>query len=151
MIMNIKNIFELSKGKFYIIISFIFWIITEFITVWHSQDQFNKWLSTMPWVFLQYLLIIMIFYFLFFKFKWNERKVFISMLVVMYFFELALWQNFSALNIFISLLLISIWGFLTFIPFWIVNKSIREHKWQAIYYSLWLLVAAVMGLLLLLK
>lgn len=41
--MDIKNLSQPSKGKFYIIISFVFWIITEFITVWHSQDQFNKW------------------------------------------------------------------------------------------------------------
>lgn len=149
--MNIKNFFLPTKGKLYIVISLFFWIIAEFITVWHSQDQFNKWISTMPWVFLQYLFIILIFYFLLFRLKWSEKKVFVAMLIVMYIFELLLWQNYSALNILISLLLISIWGFLTFIPFWIVNKSIREHKWQAIYYSLWMLVALVMGLLLYLK
>lgn len=143
--MNIKNLFKPSKGKLYIILSFILWIIVEFITVWHSR--FLEWLQTMPLGFLQYLFIVLIFYFLIFRLKWSEKKVFVAMLFVMYGFEF-LWQNFLFLNIFGSLLLISIWGFLTFIPFWIVNKSIREHKWQAIYYSLWILVAIIMGLLL---
>src|SRR3989344_156254 len=100
---NIKNIFWLSKGKLYIILSFIFWISTEFITVWHSG--LDRWLATMPWVFLQYLFIILIFYFLLFKLKWSEKRVFIAMLIVMYAFEF-LWQNGLALNIFGSLLLI---------------------------------------------
>ena len=146
--MNIKNLFQPSKGKLYIVLSFIFWIIVEFITVWHSR--FNEWLKTMPYGFLQYLFIILIFYFLLFRLKWSENRVFIAMLVMMYGFEV-LWQNFLFLNIFGSLLLISIWGFLTFIPFWIVNKSIREHKWQATYYSLWILVAITMGVLLYFK
>ena len=149
--MNTKNIFLPLREKLYVILSFVFWIIAEFITVWHSQAQFNKWISTMPWVFLQYLFIILIFYFMLFRLKWSEKRVFIAMLIVMYVFELLLWQNYSALNIFFSLLLISIWGFLTFIPFWIVNKSLREHKWQVIYCLLWILVAIVMGLLLYFK
>ena len=146
--MNIKNLFRPAKGKLYIIFSFILWIIVEFITVWHSR--LDAWLSTMPWASLQYLFIVLIFYCLLFRLKWSEKKVFIAMIIVMYGFEF-LWQNYFALNIFGSLLLISIWGFLTFIPFWIVNKSLREHKWPAIYYSLWILVAIIMGLLLYFK
>lgn len=147
--MNIKNLFRPTKGKFYIIISLIFWLIVEYITVWHSK--FKEWLHVLPLGSIQYLIIIFIFYHFIFRKKWNEKKVFITMLVVMYFFEIVLWQNSLALNVFGSLLLISIWGFLTFIPFWIVNKSLREHKWQAIYYSLWILVAIIMGLLLYFK
>ena len=147
--MNIKNFFQPSKGKLYIIISFIFWLIVEYITVWHSK--FNEWLHNLPLTSIQYWVLIFIFYYFLFRKKWSEKRIFIMMLVIMYFFEIVLWQNSLALNIFGSLLLISIWGFLTFIPFWIVNKSIREHKWQAIYYSLWMLVALIMGLLLYFK
>lgn len=148
--MNIKIFFKLSKEKLYIVLSFIFWIIAEFITVWHSKDQLNKWISTMPYVFLQYLFIILIFYLFLFKLKWNEKKVFIAMLIVMSVFEL-LWQNSLLLTTYGAALLISIWGFLTFIPFWIVNKSIHEHKWQTIYYLLWILLAIIMGTLLYFK
>lgn len=144
--MNIKNLLKPSKGKLYIIFSLILWVIAEYVTVWHSW--LNEWLAILPYVFLQYLFIIMIFYFLFFRLKWSEKKVFIAMIVVMYGFEIILWQNALALTIYGSLLLISIWGFTVFIPFWIISKSIRGHKWQAIYYLLWILVAIIMGLLL---
>ena len=148
--MNTKNFFQSAKGKLYIILSFVFWMIAEYITVWHSK--LGEWLKTMPYGLLQFILIILIFYFLFFRLKWSEKKVFIIMLVVMYFFEIVLWQQIAlAITIYGSLLLISIWGFVTFVPFWIVNKSIREHKWQTIYYSLWILVAIIMGLMLYFK
>ncbi len=69
------------------------------------------------------------------------------MLIVMYFFEI-LWQNALLLNMFlfipVSLLLISIWGFVTFIPLWVVNKSLQQHKIQVVYYSLWIVVALIM-------
>ncbi|MFX1338243.1 MAG: hypothetical protein ACFFDK_06520, partial [Promethearchaeota archaeon] len=48
-----------------------------------------------------------------------------------------------------SLLLISIWGCLTFIPLWIVNRTLKEHKWQVIYYLFWILVALIMIILVL--
>ena len=124
------------------------------ITLNSVQTNFyqNRKIFFQPMVgdFLQYLLIVLIFYFLFFRLKWSEKKVFIAMLVVMIGFEL-LWQNSLLLTSYGAALLISIWGSVTFIPFWVVNKSIREHKWQVIYYSLWILVAIIMGLLLYFK
>lgn len=147
--MNIMNIFQPSKVKLYVIISLLFWLIVEYITVWHSK--FNEWLHILPLASIQYLIIIFIFSYFIFRKKWREKRVFIAMLVVMYFFEIALWQNSLALTSYGSLLLISIWGFVTFIPLWIINKSLREHKWQVIYYSLWILVAIIMGLLLYFK
>lgn len=127
----------------YIILSLAFWIAVEYITVWHSR--FAEWISLMPWALIQYLGIVLIFYYFLFKRGWSGKKAFILMLVVMYFFEL-IWQlasqtRFLLLNpvMFIpgSILLISIWGFLTFIPLWIVKKSIQKHKKAAIFYFLW--------------
>ena len=51
-----------SKGWHYILISFLLWIVVEFITVWHQR--FQEWVSYMPWVFFQYLFIILIFWYL---------------------------------------------------------------------------------------
>ncbi len=143
--MNIPNTVKLSKGKLYIILSFILWLIAEYVTVWHAR--LGEWISLMPYVFIQYLVIILIFYYFIFRKKLEEKKVFIVMLIVMYFFEI-LWQNALLLNMFlfipVSLLLISIWGFVTFIPLWVVNKSLQQHKIQVVYYSLWIVVALIM-------
>lgn len=139
---------KLPKGINYIVISFILWVIVEFITVWRTR--FEEWMSYMPWALFQYLFIILIFWFFLFNKNWSHRKVFIIMVIVMYVFEF-LWQNFLLLNIiwFIptSILLIQIWGFLTFIPFWIVNKSIKQHIKLVIFYCLWPVLGFVMALL----
>lgn len=146
--MNIINRLRLSKGKLYIAISLALWGIVEYITVWHSK--FNEWLSLMPWALLQYIFIVLIFNFLIFYKKWSEKRIFFIMIFIMYTFEF-LWRNFLLFSLFWfvpgSLLLISIWGFLTFIPLWVVNKSLHVHKWQVIYYLLWILVVITMGLL----
>ena len=146
--MNIQNTVKLSKGKLYIILSFILWLIAEYVTVWHAR--FGEWVSLMPYVFIQYLVIVLIFYYFIFRKKWKEKGVFIVMLVVMYVLEIS-WQNPLLFNVFLfipgSLLLISIWGFLTFIPLWIVSKSLQKHKIQAVCYSLWILVASIMYLI----
>lgn len=142
--MNIPNIVKLSKGKLYVILSFILWIILEYVTVWHAR--LGEWISLMPYVFIQYLVIVLIFYYFIFRRKLGEKKVFVVLVVVMYVFEV-LWQNPLLFNIFLfiptSLLLISIWGFLTFIPLWIVSKSLQKHKIQAVYFSLWIVVALI--------
>jgi len=129
----------LKKSILYIVLSVLFWIGVEYITVWHSQLE--NWLSLMPYILIEYLTIILLFYYLFFVRKLAEKKIFIIMVIVMYVFEL-LWKNVLLCNIVwavpASFLLISIWGFLTFIPFWIVNQSLKERKVQVIYFLLWI-------------
>ncbi len=139
-----KNI----KGISYIIISFILWLIVEYITVWGVR--FGEWISFMPWVLFQYLLIVLIFWLLLFIKKYDQKKTFIVMVAVMYIFEF-LWQNFLLLNVIwfipVSILLLQIWGFLTFIPLWLVNKSIKQNIKLTIFYCLWPIVGFIMATL----
>lgn len=140
---------RLSKGAGYIIISLILWLIVEYITVW--RVRFEEWMSYMPWALFQYLFIILIFWIVLFKKNWSHKKTFFLMVIVMYVFEL-LWKNFLLLDIIwlipTSILLIQIWGFLTFVPFWIVNKSIKQNVGLAIFYCLWPASGFVMALFL---
>ncbi len=137
---------KLSKGGAYILLSFLFWLAVEYITVWHKD--FAGWLAVMPWVFLQYLLIILLFYYFIFRRRWTERAVFYLMLGVMFGLEL-LWCNSLLMSIvwFVPgcLLLTSIWGFLTFIPLWIVNRTLPQRKPQALCFCLWIAVALAMA------
>ncbi len=139
---------EHSKGIIYCMFSSILWLIIEYITVW--SVRFEEWISYMPWVFLQYLFIVLIFWFFLFIKNWSHRKVFFVMIIVMYIFEL-LWQNFLLLNIIwfipVSLLLIQIWGFLTFIPFWITTKSIKQHLRLVLFYCLWPILGFIIAVL----
>jgi hypothetical protein len=148
MFFNCENKKCRSKGFFYILLSFSFWVVVEYITVWHKD--FGGWVALMPWVFLQYLVIILVFYYFIFRRRWSERKVFYLMLGVMFGLEL-LWGNLLLLSVvwFVPgyLLLTSIWGFLTFMPLWIVNRSLAKRKRQAVCFCLWIVVALVMGLM----
>jgi len=136
-------------GVLYIALSFGLWVIVEYVTVWHSK--LAEWISLMPQVFIQYLVIILVFWFFIFRKKWNERKLFLLMLVVMYLLEF-LWRNPLLLNpltfIPASLFLTSTWGFLTFIPLWLVQRTVGSHKLQAIAYLLWLPTGFILAIIL---
>ncbi len=139
---------QIPKGIAYISISLILWIVTEFVTVWRMRTA--EWLGHMPWVLLQYLLIILVFWFFLFVKRLGHKKAFFIMIALMYTFEL-LWQNSLLLNavwfIPASILLIQIWGFLAFVPFWAVEKSLKKNKKLAAFYCLWPALAFVMALL----
>ncbi|MFQ5838071.1 MAG: hypothetical protein ACE5HJ_04735 [Thermoplasmata archaeon] len=139
---------RLQKGILYIVLSFTLWPIVEYATVWHSR--FSEWVSLMPYVFIQYLVIVLIFWYFIFRRMWSERRILIVMIVVMYAFEF-LWQNPLLLNLYLfmpaSILLVSIWGFLIFIPFWVVERSLSQHKLQAAFCSLWTPIAVALGFL----
>ena len=138
--MELKNP---PKGSLYIIISYVLWLIAEYLTVWHSR--LGEWMSLMPFIAIQYFLIILFFYYFIFRRKWTEKHVFILMLVLMFVLEL-LWQNPLLFFIPVTIFLISIWGFLTFIPLWFVEKTLGKHKIQVIFYLIWPFLGFIMAL-----
>lgn len=127
------------NGIYYIVFSFVLWMIVEYVTVWHSK--LAEWVSLMPYAQIQYLVIVLVFWHFIFRRKWSERKVLVLMMVVMYVFEF-LWTNPFLLNplTFIpgSCLLTSIWGFLTFVPLWLVRRELRRRKIPAALCLLWI-------------
>jgi hypothetical protein len=138
-----------KKSFLYVLISFILWFIVEYVTVWNKR--FGEWMSYMPFALFQYLFIILIFWLLLFVFKWKHKNVFVVMILVMYVFEF-LWQNFLLLNLVLfvpfSILLIQMWGFLTFIPYWLIRKELKKHKRAVIFYCLWPVLAFILALFL---
>ena len=107
----------MDKGLLYIIISFVFWLVAEYVTVWHSK--LGAWIALMPMIFLQYLIIILIFWFFIFQRKIPYLSLVALVLIVMLIFEF-LWQTSITLdNIFV---LVLIWLILVFGPLLIVQK-----------------------------
>ena len=141
---------QATKGIYYVVISFALWIFVEYLTVWHSK--LAEWVSLMPYVLIQYLVIVLIFSYFIFRRRWSERRIFLLMLVVMYVLEF-LWANPLLLNpltfIPASLLLTSIWGFLTFVPLWLVRGEVRRHKLPVALCLLWIpagfIAAVILG------
>ena len=135
------------RGLLYTAVSFILWVATEYITVWHSRLQ--EWLSYSPWIFIQYLAVIVPFSLLFFLLGASERTVAIVMFAAMVVWEL-LWRNPLLLNARSALpalvLLTSIWTFLTFVPFWLVAGLLPRRKVAVAFSLSWVIVGAVLGL-----
>ncbi len=128
-----------SEGIAYIALSFLLWVIVEYITAWNSK--LDEWVSLMPYVFIQYLVIIAIFWFFIFRKKWRERSILLLMFAVMYLCEI-IWQNPLLFNpitfIPASILLASIWAFLTFIPLWFAQGTLKHRKLHVIGCLLWI-------------
>jgi len=127
------------NGIYYIILSFALWMIVEYLTVWHSK--LAEWVSLMPYVLIQYLVIVLVFSYFMFRRSWSERRLFILMLVVMYVLEFR-WANPLLLNpltfVPASLLLTSMWGFLTFLPLWSVRRELARRKFPVVLCLLWM-------------
>lgn len=148
--MTTANQVQYAKDLCYILVSFILWMVVEYVTVWHAK--LAEWTALMPYVLIQYLVIIAVFWLVLFRQRWSEKRTFLLMLAVMYALEFV-WQNPLLLNpltfIPASLLLASIWGFLTFIPWWLVQHTLKRHTRQVVACLLWLpagfLWAVLMG------
>jgi len=138
-----------AKDVCYVLLSFTLWVAVEYVTVWHAK--LAEWIALMPYVFIQYLAIIAVFWFVLARRRWPEKKTFFLMLVVMYVMEF-LWQTPLLLNpltfVPASLLLMSIWGFLTFLPWWLVQRTLREHRLHCVACLLWLPAGFVFAVLL---
>ena len=136
-----------GKGIDYIILSFVLWLIVEYITVWRSR--LDEWIELFPGVLIQYLVIILTFWYLAFRRRWRERSILLFMFALMYSLEL-LWQNHLLFNPFTfvpgSLLLMSIWGFLTFMPLWLTQHTLRDRKPQALACLIWMPLGFVLAI-----
>ena len=135
------------RGLLYTAISFTLWIAAEYLTVWHSRVE--EWLSYSPWVFIQYLTIILPFSVLFFLVKAPDRTVGVVMFVAMVVWEL-LWRNPLLLDLRSALpallLLTSLWTFLTFIPFWLLGGLLARRKLAVAFSLSWIIVGVVLQL-----
>ncbi len=140
---------EPYRGICYIVVSFALWMGVEYLTVWHSK--LDEWVALMPYVLVQYLVIVLVFSYFIFRRSWSERRIFLLMMGVMYVLEL-LWANPLLLNplafIPASLLLTSIWGFLTFVPLWLVRGELRRRKLPAALCLLWMPAGFVAAIIL---
>jgi hypothetical protein len=137
-------------GK-YCLLSFAFWMIIEYITVWGIQNRVAEWISYMPFIFIYYLGIILLFGALLYKKNLPEKNIFIIMVVIMYPFEIILYSNSLLLSpvwfLPHSLQLISIWGFLVFTPAWVLDKNLKNHKGMLGFNLIWIPLGFILAIL----
>jgi hypothetical protein len=128
----------------YFLLSIVFWVAVDYTTVFNPD--FGRWMAHMPLIWVFYLGCPLIFSWLIYKRNWQGRKLFIAVLVCMVACELILFNN-SLLYTFPIMLImipiaICIYSFITYLPMWITDGSLRNHKgWTIFLTMIWLIVA----------
>ncbi len=102
----------------------------------------------MPLVWVFYLGPPLLFSYLIYKKKWGDRTLFIPVLLVLVILEVILFNN-ALLYTFPGMLImipvaVSIYSFITYVPRWIVDKNLQEHKiLSAAMFLVWVTVAVL--------
>lgn len=131
----------------YAVLSLALWIPVEYLTVWSTRMA--EWVGYMPWIFVEYALIVGAFALAFYQGGWSETRVLGLMLGVMVGMEL-LWSNpllFNPVTLGPALVLLaSMWGFLTFIPYWVLRKQVKARRGPVLGCLLWIPLGFVLAI-----
>ena len=140
-----RNLFFNDFFK-YFLIGILFWIVVDYTTVFNPN--FQDWLNHMPLICVFYIGYPLLFAYLIYTRKWDAKKIFYSMLIVAFIIEVILSKNALLYTFPIMLIMIPaaicIYGFLTFIPKWIIEKNLKENKKKLILFTVvWIIVSVL--------
>ena len=135
-------------GRFweYFLLGALFWVCVDFTTAFAPDVQ--GWVSHMPLIFAFYFGSPLVFAFLIYRREWSDRSLLGPMLVVLVLVEVvfshnALLYTFPLLLIFIPLA-VAIYSFLTYVPRWIIDRRIAQHRMTTLLLVVvWLTVAVL--------
>lgn len=128
----------------YFIIGMIFWLLVDWTTAF--QPDLQRWLSYWPEIWMFYIGFPLTFAFLIYRRMWSNRKIFIATLITLFIVEIVFTHN-GLLYTFPIMVLalpvgISLYGFLVFVPKWIVDGELRRNRWKLILMAVvWVLVS----------
>lgn len=130
----------------YFFLGTAFWVVVDFTTAF-NPDVIG-WVSHMPLIWIFYLGSPLLFAYLIYKKKWSDKRIFLPVLVVLFIVEI-LFSNNALLYIFPIMLImipvaVSLYSFITYVPRWIVDKKINEHKLSIIImFAIWAIIAVL--------
>ena len=136
----------MSKSMRYFLLSACYWVIVDFTTAFCPDVQ--RWVAHMPLVWLFYLGFPALFSLLIYRLDWRKKRLFIAMLVELVLVELIFSHNvllvtFPILLVMIPLAL-AIYSFITYVPLWIVEGEVKQHRnWIVFLAAVWLVVAVL--------
>ena len=138
---------SLSNFWKYFFIAVIFWFIVDYTTAFNPDIQ--SWLSFMPTIFIFYFGYPLAFAYMLYKAKFDSKKIFVAMLVGIFIVEIVFTNNALLYTFPIMLIMIpiglGIYGFITYVPKWIVENSLKDHKKMTILLTIVWLVVAILG------
>lgn len=128
----------------YFILGLIFWVTVDFTTAFVPDVQ--RWISYMPEIWLFYTGYPLLFGNLIYRKNLDSRKLVCAMLTAAFLIEVILSHNALLYTFPIMLVMIpiavSIYGFITFVPMWLVEKRLIENKKKSVLLTLvWIIVS----------
>ena len=135
----------MKKFTKYFLWGILFWLIVEWFTAF--QPNLGKWLSYWPEIWLFYITFPLIFAHLIYTQKWNEKQIFISTILTIFIVEVIFAHNTLLYTwpvmIAIIPIAIAIYGFLIFIPKWIVEEKLRENTGKIIIMTVVMAIVSI--------
>lgn len=128
----------------YCILGASFWVAVDYTTAFNPD--FQAWVSHMPLIWVFYLGSPLLFAYLIYQKKWDDRKLLLPLILVLFIVEILFSFNVLLFTFPIMLVMvpiaIGIYGFITYVPRWIVDKTLKKHSvFTVIMFAVWAIVA----------
>jgi len=126
----------MNKFLKYFLLGILFWFVVDFTTTEAIRNPSHYYSIFMPALLIFYIGYPLLFSLLIYKFKLNNKLLFIATLIGIIIVEILFTHNALLYSFPIMILTIpiaiSIYSLLTFVPKWIVDKEIKKNKWKLI-------------------
>ena len=130
----------------YFLLGTVFWFCVDFTTAF--APDVHRWVSYMPTILLFYFGSPLLFAVLIYRRGWSDRSLFGPLLVVLVLVEIVFSHNallftFPLLLIFIPVA-VAIYSFITYVPRWIVDGRLAQHRGPTLLLTLvWIIIAVL--------
>jgi hypothetical protein len=128
----------------YLVSGIIVWVIVDFTTAFNPN--ITRWINHMPDIWVFYIGYPLLFAYLTYNKKWNDRKIVLAMLLSAFILEVVLSNNALLYTFPIMLIMnpiaVAIYTFVTFIPKWYTEGTIRKNDKKIYLLGLiWIIVS----------
>jgi hypothetical protein len=124
----------MGKGVNYFLLGILFWIVVDFLTTEAIRNPIGYYTTYLPALLIFYVGYPLAFSLLIYKFRIGDIWLFIAMLIGIVIVEIVFMHN-TLLYSFPMVLIgipaaIIVYGILTFVPKWIIDKALGKNKWK---------------------
>ncbi len=130
----------------YFLVGSAFWFGVDFSTAF--APNVSRWVSYMPTILVFYFGAPLALAYLIYRRRWSDRRLVAPMLAVLFIVEVvfshnALLYTFPLFFVFIPVA-VALYAFLTFVPRWIVDGRLADHRrTTALLAVIWIVIAAL--------
>jgi len=136
----------MKKLYLYLLTGILFWVVVDYTTAFNPD--FRRWLSYMPDIWLYYIGYPILFSILIYQFGLRRRKLLGAVLFMTLFMEIVLFHNTLLTTFPILLIMIPIafliYGFITYMPYWIVEGTLKKNRvWVILFIFNWFVISVL--------